>query len=47
MYYFKRKENSPKKFSAFHRPLGFLRKIRGGYIAIEEAKLVKENLNQT
>ena len=45
-YQFKRNESSPKTFSVFHRPLGFLIKIRDGHITLQEAKIIKETFNQ-
>ena len=44
--HFKTKGNSPQNFNGFEYPLIFLRKKRDGEIKLEEAKNIKESLNQ-
>ena len=44
--HFKTKGNSPKNFNSFEYPLNFLRKKRDGEIKLEEAKNIKESLQQ-
>ena len=37
-YYLKNKNETPIRFNAFNRPLGFIRKIKDGSIDLEKAK---------
>ena len=49
-YHFKNEDSTPISFNGFHRPLGFLRKIKDGFIDLEKTKenqeKIKSNLKE-